>query len=78
MQTINLYRYEQNGLVAITPNKRNETDMPYKYRLIAAEGMLVKKGDIETCAKDTDNPEGWVEIIDKINEGGSPDEIQYY
>lgn len=64
MQIVDLYRYEQDGVVIVTPNKHNNSDKPSLYRVVADEGMLIKKGDIETCAIDTEYPEGWVEIVD--------------
>ena len=48
MQIIDLYRYEDNGTVVITPNRRNETDTPSRARLVADEGAMLVKGDIET------------------------------
>ena len=65
MQIVELYRYVDGGKSIITPNKRNESDEPYKYRVIAAEGMLAKRGDIEVCAIDTEYSQGWEEVIDK-------------
>lgn len=65
MEIVNLYRYENSGRVTVTPNKQNDNDKPSLYRVIAGEGKLVKKGAIETCAIDTENPDGWAEIIDE-------------
>ena len=39
MQQIELYRYDNtDGSITVTPNKRNDTDTPHAYRLIADEG----------------------------------------
>lgn len=65
MRIVDLYRYEEDGKVTVTPNKHNEADKPSLYRVIADEGMLVKKGYLETCAIDTENADGWVEIVDE-------------
>ena len=48
MQIIDLYRYEDNGTVTITPNKRNETDTPSRARLVADEGAILTNGTTET------------------------------
>jgi hypothetical protein len=64
MQSIDLYRYEDNGTVVITPNKRNETDTPSRARLVADEGATLVKGDVETEIVDVmlDEIEQWSEI----------------
>ena len=64
MQIIDLYRYEDNGTVVITPNKRNETDTPSRARLVADEGATLIKGDIETEVVDVmlDEVDLWHEI----------------
>lgn len=64
MQIVDLYRYEDNGTVVITPNKRNETDIPSRARLVADEGAMLIKGDIETEVVDVmlDEVEQWTEI----------------
>lgn len=63
MQIIDLYRYEDNGTVVITPNKRNETDTPSRARLVANEGAMLVRGDIETEVIDVmlDEVEQWTE-----------------
>ena len=48
MQIVNLYRYEENGTVIITPNQRSKTDQPSRYRLIADEGAMLTDGGTET------------------------------
>lgn len=63
MKVIDLYRYEDNGTVVITPNKRNETDIPSRARLVADEGATLVKGDVETEIVDVmlDEVEQWTE-----------------
>ena len=65
MQIVNLYRYEENGTVIITPNKRNETDEPSRYRLVADEGAMLTNGAIETEVIDImlEHVEKWQEVI---------------
>lgn len=65
MQIVNLYRYEENGTVIITPNKRNETDTPSRYRLIADEGAMLTDGTAETEVIDImlEDVELWQEVI---------------
>lgn len=64
MQKVNLYRYEENGAVTITPNKRNETDTPSRMRLIADENCILTNGTAETPARDVmlDEVDKWREI----------------
>lgn len=64
MQIIDLYRYEDNGTVVITPNKRNETDKPSRARLVADEGTILTNGSTETEVVDVmlDEVEQWHEI----------------
>lgn len=64
MQIIDLYRYEENGTVIITPNKRNETDTPSRARLVADEGAILTNGTTETEVVDVvlDEVEQWHEI----------------
>lgn len=52
MQKVNLYRYEINGVVIVTPNKRSETDTPSRMRLIADENCILINGTMETPAVD--------------------------
>ena len=81
MRIVDLYRYNQDGEVIVTPNPHNESDKVSLYRVVADEGMLITNGDIETCAFDTENPEEWTEIVDKnyipyeeneVSEDGNP------
>jgi len=70
MQKINLYRYEEeDGSITITPKKRNETDTPYKKRLIVDEGYILTDGEIETPCIDIDfsDENKWNEVS-SINE----------
>lgn len=64
MQKINLYRYEINGAVLITPNKRNETDTPSRARLVADENCTLTNGTTETEVVDVmlDEVDKWAEI----------------
>lgn len=64
MKVIDLYRYEDNGTVVITPNKRNETDAPSRARLVADEGATLVKGDVETEIVDVmlDEVDKWTEV----------------
>lgn len=64
MQIIDLYRYEENGTVIITPNKRNETDTPSRARLVADEGAILTNGTTETEVVDVmlDEVDLWHEV----------------
>ena len=65
MQIIDLYKYEEsNGVVTITPNKRNETDTPSRARLVADENAILTDGTTETEAVDVmlDEVEQWHEV----------------
>lgn len=65
MLIIDLYRYEENGQVTITPNKRNDADTPSRKRLIAeGEDTLLTNGETETPVVDVmfDEVELWTEI----------------
>ena len=64
MRIIDLYRYEENGTVIITPNKRNEADTPSRARLVADEGAILVNGDTETSVIDVmlDEVELWQEV----------------
>ena len=62
MQTVNLYKYEDPNGVVITPNRRNPTDEPYCFRLIADEGFILTDGTVQTPCVDTHEPELWEEI----------------
>lgn len=53
MQQIELYKYDNaDKSVTVTPNKRNDTDTPHAYRLIADEGMELYNGEISTLCID--------------------------
>jgi hypothetical protein len=69
MQKVDLYRYTQNNVVIITPNKRNETDTPSRMRLIADENCILTDGTIETPAVDV-----MLDEVDKWQEIGGVDE----
>jgi hypothetical protein len=69
MQKVDLYRYEENGKVTITPNKQNETDTPSRMRLIADDGCVLVNGKTETIAVDVT-----FEEVDLWKEKGSADE----
>jgi hypothetical protein len=70
MQKVDLYRYEENnGMVTITPNRRNETDTPRRMRLIADENCILTDGTTKTPAVDVMLGE-----VDKWQEIGSADE----
>ena len=69
MQIIDLYRYEDNGTVTITPNKRNEADEPSRARLVADEGAILTDGTTETEVVDVMPDE-----VDKWHEIGSANE----
>jgi hypothetical protein len=65
MIIVDLYRYEENGQVTITPNKHNETDTPSRKRLIAeGENAFLTNGEIETPAVDVmlNEVELWSEV----------------
>lgn len=62
MQIVNLYKYIDSNGIVITPNKRNENDITYEFRLIANENYILTNGEIETPCIDTLYPEDWSEI----------------
>ena len=64
MQKVNLYRYEENGTVIITPDARAETDTPSRMRLIADDNAILTNGTTETIAVDVmlDEVDTWHEI----------------
>lgn len=64
MQKVNLYEYTKNNVVIVTPNKRNETDIPSQMRLIADENCILTDGTTETPARDVmlDEVDKWYEI----------------
>ena len=64
MQIIKLYRYNRpDGGVTTSPVKP-DCDYTEKFRLIADEGMELVKGDIRTTCIDTDDADGWVEVVE--------------
>lgn len=69
MQKVDLYRYEENGTVIITPNARAETDTPSRMRLIAEENAILTNGTTETPAVDV-----MLDEVDKWHEIGGTDE----
>lgn len=52
MTIVNLYRYNESGVICITPIQRERTDVPYKFRLIASEGKVVTDGNIALTVVD--------------------------
>ena len=64
MKTVNLYKYVETNGIVVTPHARNEEDTPDSYRLIAAEGKILKNGEILTYCVDTHTIDGWEEIDD--------------
>ncbi|MBQ2384114.1 MAG: hypothetical protein II290_08750 [Oscillospiraceae bacterium] len=44
MKKIELYRYEGDGRVTITPTPRDASDIPSQYRMIADEGLELTDG----------------------------------
>ena len=63
MQKVNLYRYEENSAVIITPNRRAETDTPSRMRLVADENRILTNGLTETPVVDV-----MLEDVDKWHE----------
>ena len=65
MQKINLYRYETNGRVTITPNQKNEQDLPSRLRLIADEGYVLTNGELNVPARDVllEEVDLWSEVV---------------
>jgi hypothetical protein len=66
MQKVNLYKYEENSEVIITPNKRNETDTPSRMRLIADENCILTNSTAEVTVIDVmlDEVDRWREIAE--------------
>ena len=64
MQKVNLYKYEDGAFVTITPNKRNENDIPSRMRLIAEENCILTNGTTEVVVVDVmlDEIDKWTEI----------------
>ena len=69
MQTMNLYKYDEDNGYCVTPEKRNSKDQPYCYRLIADENKILTNGTTEaTCIDIAINDlESWQEI-DNVEE----------
>ena len=67
MQEVNLYRYEINGQVTITPNRRNEIDAPSRIRLIADNGYILTNGEAKVPAIDItiEDISLWNEIVEE-------------
>ena len=65
MQKVNLYRYEENGTVIITPNARAETDTPSRMRLIAEENCTLTDGikEVEVIDVMLDEVDNWHEAL---------------
>lgn len=69
MNIVALYRYEnESGSVSITPEKRNEEDIEYQYRLIADEGKLITDGENTFLCIDTNNVSQYFEIDKPVDE----------
>lgn len=60
METITLYRVISDGKTTVTPVEP-ETYDSILYRLVAADGKELVKGDVRTCCIDTDSTDGWTE-----------------
>lgn len=64
MQIITLYRYNRpDGGITTSPVKP-DCDYTEKFRLVADEGMELVKGDIRTTCVDTDDADGWAEVVE--------------
>ena len=76
MQIIDLYRYEDDNEIVITPNKRNETDTPSRVRLVADENCTLTNGtkEIEVIDVMLDEIEVWYEIHNETELEVSVDE----
>lgn len=68
MRKINLYRYVDGRSIIVTPVQRTSADVPYKYRLIADEGMILTDGVNVTECIDVlcENAEKWNETEQEI------------
>lgn len=60
MEAITLYRVITDGKTVITPTAPETYDSKL-YRLVAAEGKELVKGDVRTPCIDTDDMDGWTE-----------------
>lgn len=62
MRIINLYRYErETGRISVSPVKP-DGEYTELVRLIADEGKILVKGNVETSCVDTESAEGWEEV----------------
>ena len=62
MQVKTLYRYERKpNCVTISTEKPLDVEYTETYRLIADEGKILFKGDVESICVDTDIVDGWEE-----------------
>lgn len=68
MKVIDLYRYRDKDANIVTPNKRNNSDVPSLYRLVADEGKTLTDGITQTVCVDTEDIEKWQEIIDNTGD----------
>ena len=76
MTIVNLYRYETEKGIVITPNKREETDEPYMFRVIADEGKLLTDGTNTMPCIDTHTPDIYSEVDDpEYEEPEEKDEV---
>lgn len=58
-----LYKYENtDGSYSVSPIQREETDIPYMFRVIADEGKILTDGINTTPCIDTHTPEIYTEI----------------
>lgn len=68
MQKITLYRYTRpDGGVTVSPIKP-DCEYTEMFRLVADEGMILRKGDVVTSCIDTDSADGWVEEVEEAPE----------
>lgn len=69
MEQIELYRYVDDGKVVVTPVRREDTDAPQKYRLIADEGMELTDGMVTTECIDVlcEDVGTWQEVEKEIS-----------
>ena len=64
MKSINLYRYETENGVIITPNAKNETDISSRMRLVSDENKALTNGETITLVVDVllEGIKNWYEI----------------
>ena len=68
MQTIPIYRYTRpDGGVSVSPIKP-DCECVEMFRLIADEGMTLTDGETIKSCVDTDNADGWEEIVDSSDD----------